>query len=477
MSHTPVPDVSPGDFGKASWADSVRLADLDLTGRVEDLETAVGSGSVTGPVSSTDNAIARWDGTGGTALQNSGITIPDGASGSVNGTNTGDVTLAGTPNYITLAAQVITRALIDLASHVTGRLPFANLVASTSANRLMGRGSSGGAGDFQEIALGTNLSMSGTTLNASGGSGGALDDLTDVTVTTPVTDDVVQYDGAGWVNQPVIVPDATITNAKLADMVQSTIKGRAVSAGTGVPTDLTATQATAILNAVVGDSGSGGTKGLVPAPSAGDTAAGKFLKADGTFAVPGGTGAPVGSSYIVVALDGTLSAERRLQGTSNQIALADGGANGDLVLSTPQNIHTSATPQFAREGLGVAADSSAVLKMAGQYGSTLFDAGNSGSSKTLDWDNGNTQLCTMTAACTFTLSNPKDGFRYLILLKQDGTGGWAPTWPSSVKWAGGTVPTWATAPGRVDLVTLVWVAGIGASGNYLAAANVNYIPA
>lgn len=80
--------------------------------------------------------------------------------------------------------------------------------------------------------------------------------------------------------------DANVTNAKLADMAEATIKGRAAGAGTGAPVDLTATQATAILNAVVGDSGSGGTKGLAPAPGAGDAAAGKFLKADGTYQVP-----------------------------------------------------------------------------------------------------------------------------------------------------------------------------------------------
>jgi hypothetical protein len=43
---------------------------------------------------------------------------------------------------------------------------------------------------------------------------------------------------------------------------------------------------TALLSNFVGDSGSGGTKGLVPAPAAGDAAANKFLKADGSFAVP-----------------------------------------------------------------------------------------------------------------------------------------------------------------------------------------------
>jgi len=86
------------------------------------------------------------------------------------------------------------------------------------------------------------------------------------------------------------IPDDSVTNAKLANMAQATIKGRAVGAGTGDPTDLTPTQATAILNAFVGDSGSGGTKGLVPAPGAGDAAAGKYLDASGGFSVPPGSG-------------------------------------------------------------------------------------------------------------------------------------------------------------------------------------------
>lgn len=97
------------------------------------------------------------------------------------------------------------------------------------------------------------------------------------------------------------VKDAGITNAKLANMAEARIKGRASGAGTGAPQDLTGTQATVILDAVVGDSGSGGTKGLVPAPSAGDAAAGKFLKADGTWAVA--TATPSGAAGGV--LDGT----------------------------------------------------------------------------------------------------------------------------------------------------------------------------
>jgi hypothetical protein len=51
----------------------------------------------------------------------------------------------------------------------------------------------------------------------------------------------------------------------------------------------------AYMPVMVGDTGSGGISGAVPAPSAGSAAAGKFLKADGTFAVPGG-GAGGGNS-------------------------------------------------------------------------------------------------------------------------------------------------------------------------------------
>jgi len=47
-----------------------------------------------------------------------------------------------------------------------------------------------------------------------------------------------------------------------------------------------------------GDSGSGGTSGLVPAPAAGDAAAGKFLAAGGGYSVPPGGGSAPGSTVF-----------------------------------------------------------------------------------------------------------------------------------------------------------------------------------
>jgi len=61
-----------------------------------------GSGDVVGPASATDKAIARYDLTTGKIIQDSGIIIEDGASGSLSNTNTGDQLMFGT---IAVAAQ------------------------------------------------------------------------------------------------------------------------------------------------------------------------------------------------------------------------------------------------------------------------------------------------------------------------------------------------------------------------------------
>jgi hypothetical protein len=67
------------------------------------------------------------------------------------------------------------------------------------------------------------------------------------------------------------------------------------------------------VNTMTGDSGSGGARGVVPAPGAGDAAAGKFLKADGTWAItpaagggfsPGGDLAGTSTSQTVIGLEG-----------------------------------------------------------------------------------------------------------------------------------------------------------------------------
>lgn len=70
---------------------------------------------------------------------------------------------------------------------------------------------------------------------------------------------------------------ATAGTAGTYTKVTTDTKGRVVTGATLVGTDLPV---------FGGDSGSGGTQGSVPAPSAGDTALNKFLKADGAWEIP-----------------------------------------------------------------------------------------------------------------------------------------------------------------------------------------------
>ena len=55
----------------------------------------------------------------------------------------------------------------------------------------------------------------------------------------------------------------------------------------------------------------------------------------------------IGAPFVTVGNDGTLTAERALTGTANQVTVTDNGANSSVVLSLPQNIHTGASPTFA----------------------------------------------------------------------------------------------------------------------------------
>lgn len=149
-----------------------------------------------------------------------------------------------------------------------------------------------------------------------------------------------------------------VANGMLAQIATARFKGR-TTASTGDVEDLTATQATALLNDVVGDSGSGGTKGLVPAPAAGDAAANKFLKADGTWVAPAGAGDVVGPA------SSTDNALTRFSGTTgklvkNSVAILDNSGN----LSGINNLNVSGTTTIATSLTGVVKAVSGVLSAA-----------------------------------------------------------------------------------------------------------------
>lgn len=74
--------------------------------------------------------------------------------------NTNDVTLAGSPNYLTIAGQVITRALINLTSHVTGILPIANGGTGTSTAPSLGKLLMGNSSGSYDLVATSSLGIS-----------------------------------------------------------------------------------------------------------------------------------------------------------------------------------------------------------------------------------------------------------------------------------------------------------------------------
>lgn len=71
-----------------------------------------------------------------------------------------------------------------------------------------------------------------------------------------------------------------------------------------------------------------------------------FMSGGGVEYGLAGASAPVDAQYVTLALNATLTNERVLAGTANQILLADSGANGAITLSTPQDISPASNVQF-----------------------------------------------------------------------------------------------------------------------------------
>jgi hypothetical protein len=161
-----------------------------------------------------------------------------------------------------------------------------------------------------------------------------------ITLTGPVT-------GSGTGSFATTIAANVVANTNLAQIATATFKGR-TSAGTGNVEDLTATQATALLNSFTSL-----LKGLVPA-SGGGTA--NFLRADATWAAPAtgaagsdrqvqfnNAGALAGAGSIDIDADGNLRADYAASVTT---------PGADQITSVPQRIAASGgtvLPRFVGE--------------------------------------------------------------------------------------------------------------------------------
>ena len=168
--------------------------------------TGADVGVVTGTAGTSGN-LAQWN-VDGDAVD-SALATADVVTGSSTDTLT-NKTIDGTGNTITN---------VSLTTGVTGDLPYANLVPATAISKLVGRGAAAGAGDMEEITLGTGLTMVGTTLSSTGGGGGSvseLSDLSDVNTSTPTNRNALIADGVDFESRALVEADISDLGTYLA---------------------------------------------------------------------------------------------------------------------------------------------------------------------------------------------------------------------------------------------------------------------
>jgi hypothetical protein len=266
--------------------------------------TFAASGGGTGTVTHTAGAL--------TAGQ---LVFGNGAADITVGDLSGDVSTSGS-GATTIGALKIATGMIQ-ASAVT----LAKIQNAAANSKLLGSGAAGSGAAYSEITLGTGLSMSGTTLNASAGSG-------TVTNTGTLTSgqlikgnggvDVTVGDLSGDVSTSGALVTAIgankVTNAMLRQSGALAVVGRSANS-TGNVADIQAT------------AGSG--KPLIETGS---------TLAFGTLTViGGGTGAVTLTNHGVLLGQGTSAVAATAAGTSGDV-LTSNGASADPTYQTPARV-------------------------------------------------------------------------------------------------------------------------------------------
>lgn len=257
-----------------------------------------------------------------------------------DGTNPGLMTsadftkLAGVASGAT--ANAADSALRDRATHTGTQASTTISDFTEAAQDAVGAMIDGSLTYVDGTPLLQRAALTGAVTAAAGSNATALGSFTKAQLDTAVSDGNVLYVGDVTSNAThtgevtgataLTIADNAVVNARLADMATARIKGR-VTGGTGDPEDLTGTQATTLL-----DTFTTALKGLAPASGGGTT---NFLRADGTWSAPAGGGA-TNLSYTaatrIIASDTGTDATLPLVTTGDAgLAPATGGGTANFL--------------------------------------------------------------------------------------------------------------------------------------------------
>lgn len=137
-------------------------------------------------------------------------------------------------------------------------------------------------------------------------------------------------------------------------------------------------------------------------------------------------------SNAQIASDAAISASK-ISGTA--VTLTGSETLTNKTLTAPTLTTATLTTQFAASG--------------------EYDNGNSGSSKTITWTNGDRQLVTITASTTLAYAGAIQGQILTLRIVENGTGGYSITLPTS-KWPGGGAGTFTTTANAINVLTVLY---------------------
>lgn len=368
---------------------AIAYSKLDLTGAIlnADLAGSIAISKLSISGTPTGAKFLRDDGSWQTP---SGASVADG--------DKGDITVSSSGTVWSIDNDTVTYAKMQNVS---------------AASKLLGRGSAGGAGDPEEITIGSGLSMSGTTLSATGGGSAAWSAITDPSgnLSLAMGSNLTTLTWAGNYSTSSAFKLAGNNTSATGPLVEfSSAASNNMSVLLLKPRGGRSFEADKLGSLLLGKDAPGNT----------DTDGYVYLGIIGSNLFPSGTPTSnTGFAPITVQSDGVNDVR--------SIWLYAGSKWNDI-----GGVHKR------------------------------YDTNSGSGAQTIDFNSSTSavvarQFTASGGNATLTFSNaPKAGTLVIITIIQDGTGSRTITWPASVKWSGGTAPTLTTTASKRDVFAFMY---------------------